>query len=269
MITVAPSRLAGDEWLQPLHWQYRAVTPVPFEGLHPAPGVDHAQWVVEAMTARDGIGFVVPDGYDRYARVLHPLEGRQRWRAVAPVYLRAGMETYPYPFPEPVQQVEGDMGAALVDALVPLLAASTTTSQHCHYALWSGWGELHPGSHTVAYAGRPRGLVRARERVQRKSEAALYSFVAACAVQPWWGGRDMLLFDGPLDAVTTIGWRTPMDDRLHRRSPQWWWPADRSWFVATEIDFPWSYVAGSTALIRSLMNDQRLETARVRPSDRW
>ena len=83
------------------------------------------------------------------------------------------------------------------------------------------------------------------------------------------GWADMLMFDGPLDAVTAVGWVAPIKDELRRRSPQWWWPDDRSWFVATEIDFPWSYVAGSTSLIDALMSDQESETVRVRPWQRW
>lgn len=231
------------------------------------------------MSGRDGIALVVPEGFDAYARLLHPLPDGRRWSAVAPAYLGAGTESYPYPFPEPVQHVEGDMGGAVVDALLPILAASTTTSRHCHYALWSGWGELHPGSHAALYA-RPSGpsplaALRSRREIRRlgeerrRSEAPLHSFVDACAVQPWWGGRDMLLFDGPIDAVATIGWLASLADELRRRSPQWWWPADRSWFLATEIDYPWSYVAGSMALIDSLTSDQGLEAVRVRPSERW
>lgn len=231
------------------------------------------------MGGREGVALVVPDGFEAYVRLLHPLQDGRRWSAVAPAYLGAGTEPYPYPFPEPVQNVEGDMGAAVVDALLPALTASTTTSQHCHYALWDGWGELHPGTSAVAYArhsGRsPLASIRSRRqagrlaRAQRRSEAPLHSFVDACPVQPWWGGRDMLLFDGPIEAVTTIGRLGPLEEELRRRSPQWWWPADKSWFVATEIDYPWSYVAGSDALIDSLMSDQGLETVRVRPSERW
>jgi hypothetical protein len=34
---------------------------------------------------------------------------------------------------------------------------------------------------------------------------------------------------------------------------------DRSWFVVTEIDFAWTYVAGSHALIEALLAEPRLE----------
>ena len=43
-----------------------------------------------------------------------------------------------------------------------------------------------------------------------------------------------------------------------------WWPADRSWLLATEVAHVWTHVAGSDALIDRLTNDSRLEAARVR-----
>jgi hypothetical protein len=113
------------------------------------------------------------------------------------------------------------------------------------------------------------GEIRRLQRAQRRTDAPLYAFVEACAVQPWWGGRDMLLFNGALHRVKAIGSLLPSDERLRRRGPQWWWPEDKSWFVATEIDYPWSYVAGSSALIDSLIGDPNLEAIRVDASKRW
>lgn len=104
---------------------------------------------------------------------------------------------------------------------------------------------------------------------ERRWEAPLYAFVASCAVQPWWGGRDMLLFDGPLQRVAAIGTLPLFAERLRRRSPQWWWPEDRQWFVATEIDYPWSYVGGEASLIDALIGDTNLEAVRADPSWRW
>jgi hypothetical protein len=38
-----------------------------------------------------------------------------------------------------------------------------------------------------------------------------------------------------------------------------WWPTDRSWFVATEIDFRWAYVGGSASCIAEILSDDRIE----------
>jgi hypothetical protein len=38
-----------------------------------------------------------------------------------------------------------------------------------------------------------------------------------------------------------------------------WWPADRAWFVATELDLDWTFVAGGTQLVERLHQNPRLE----------
>jgi hypothetical protein len=41
------------------------------------------------------------------------------------------------------------------------------------------------------------------------------------------------------------------------------WPADHAWFVATEIDHPWTGIGGSEALIQDLLDADRLNVTRV------
>jgi len=81
----------------------------------------------------------------------------------------------------------------------------------------------------------------------------------------------MFLFDGDVSAVVDIG-SPPSPYRpsagISRMSPQWWWPEDRSWFVATEIDDPWTYIAGPRALIDEVL-ELELEAVEVEYSDSW
>lgn len=44
-----------------------------------------------------------------------------------------------------------------------------------------------------------------------------------------------------------------------------WWPADRSWVVATEIDYEWTFVAGSDALVEAVLAHPDLEALRTTP----
>ena len=46
-----------------------------------------------------------------------------------------------------------------------------------------------------------------------------------------------------------------------------WWPDDRAWFVSTEIDFAWTYVGGTTALLEGLLADPLLEILPATVSD--
>jgi hypothetical protein len=57
-----------------------------------------------------------------------------------------------YPFPDTVAAAEGDLGDAVVDRLVEHLSRLSGGDVPSHYGLWSGWGDLHAGSTTVAYA---------------------------------------------------------------------------------------------------------------------
>jgi hypothetical protein len=43
------------------------------------------------------------------------------------------------------------------------------------------------------------------------------------------------------------------------QSPSLFWPEDRAWCVATEIDLDSTYVGGSPQLIEALLNDPRFE----------
>jgi hypothetical protein len=69
--------------------------------------------------------------------------------------------------------------------------------------------------------------------------------------------RRYLLAAGPIDAVmdpvpTIDGFDWGLSANL-------WWPEDRAWVVATEIDFAWTYVGGTRAAIDAVLADDRLE----------
>lgn len=77
--------------------------------------------------------------------------------------------------------------------------------------------------------------------------------------------------------LTAFGARTPasVDDQVESarqwrdqgdvQSPQLWWPEDRSWVVATEIDFDSTIVAGARELIAALLAADQIETLEVGP----
>jgi hypothetical protein len=93
--------------------------------------------------------------------------------------------------------------------------------ERCWFCAWEGVGFLH-------FDG-------VRERVRLPS-------------------RDYLLYTGPIELATT-----PLDD-VWVNSPHLWWPADRAWIVATEIDFAWTYVGGASSLVGELLDDPRIES---------
>jgi hypothetical protein len=54
---------------------------------------------------------------------------------------------------------------------------------------------------------------------------------------------------------------------FRQESPSLIFPADRSWFVATEVDFDSTYLGGSQELVDAVVADQRLEAWPVSATD--
>jgi len=65
-------------------------------------------------------------------------------------------------------------------------------------------------------------------------------------------GRDYLLLAGPLDAALQLGYR-PRPEWFLPQSPSIFWPSDRAWFTATEVDFDSTLVGGSSELVAALL----------------
>jgi hypothetical protein len=121
---------------------------------------------------------------------------------------------------------EGTLPAAEGERLVAILRTFTSTPDRCYLALWEGFGvpELQ------AFRNRPRlSLLH----------------------------RAYFLFLGPIDAVPSLSVGT------FRQPPNLWWPEDRAWCVATDIDLSETYLAGSEACIQQVVADADLEAFRV------
>jgi hypothetical protein len=76
-------------------------------------------------------------------------------------------------------------------------------------------------------------------------------------------GRDYFLLWGHMAELADLF------ESLGSQSPNIWWPNDRAWCVATEIDFAWTYVGGSAAAIRAVLADPRLEALPAKLTDRF
>ena len=185
------------------------------------------------------IGSVIPGGFGAYARLFHPVgvdeSRRERWSEVA---ARTGRIVHPEmqfhmiaaprgqtPSVDYNRRNQPRMGTLHLGhrrILVDHLRKATTTPDRCWFAMWEGLGGLNDGG--------------VRERVQLPS-------------------RNYLLYSGTIDRAL----ETPMDPFPFDQSPNLWWPEDRAWFVATEIDFDSTFVGGDKGLIAELVTDERLE----------
>jgi hypothetical protein len=105
--------------------------------------------------------------------------------------------------------------------LAHLLAAVTGTPERCWFAVWEGW-------------------------------AALAAWTADDAPRLELPNRRMLLLAGPLSAVAAPFTPPPAD-----QSANLWWPEDRSWCVATDIDLMTTYIRGQRRMHRSTRDGSR------------
>lgn len=217
-------------------------------------------WLAERIIgfARD-VGSVVPHGFEAYARVFHPLDdGRWADRAarngrIAHAEMQLHLISAP-PGAAPAWNGpldEGSVGSlpeGELEALVAVLRHHTGTPDHTWFAVWEGCG-LEGGSGYLVPSGEPVPSppvappeVLAGPRLERPN-------------------RSYVLLEGSLDDATAVG------KLLHGQSANLWWPEDRAWCVATEIDFSWTYVGGTEDLVADVLASPVLEALPARLTD--
>lgn len=179
----------------------------------------------------------VPQGYAAYVRICHPAEddtGRQahptmQWHALVGSADCFNMTGSMWPGANPDR---GDLAPPTLATLCRILAQHTSVPESCFFCVWNGYGWLSP-----------------------KAPARLHH-----------GDRDYILLTGPLRAALEIGDR-PHPGLFLPQSPNLFWPADRAWCVATEIDFDSTLVGGTSELAHHLLNDAALDAWPVDPDD--
>ncbi len=205
--------------------------------------VSAASWVESALTGAAGawtVAVMVPPVFSAYARVLPPTyevddEGRRhRWSEIAAcqnVALTAATR-----FDELVagsgrwgRPCDGGLDARETRALARVLSGFTATPDHASFCLWEGLGLAE----TEAWSNRPM-----RVRTPHRGYHLLTGAVSAAPVLP-----------------EPAAWRCA----------SLWWPADRAWLVATDIDGYSTYVGVGHAAIEAVLADPDLDAVAVDP----
>jgi hypothetical protein len=242
---VPAGRYGGPSHILPAVSDARA-----FGDLHRVDDVGSADWIVASVrNFQHDVGSLLPVTFDAYARVLHPAlrdctggdDVEVTWAEVAAANGRVAhlaMEwvaiTGDWSFVDQRTQPglwdrapsTGSLPQRQRASLASLLTRFTETPSDCWFAVWDGYGD-------APYPRRAAPLIRMPQ-------------------------RPMALLRGPLSAASTAfsrgGW--PETASL-------WWPDDRTWCVATDIDLMSTYVGGSTACIEAVLADKRLEAFAV------
>ena len=240
-------------------------------------------WVADWLGPRLGpfggwVGSVVPRGFEAYARVLHPVyDGagqRLRWAQVCAVTGRVahplmqwqaiaapaggGGATAAGQLLDPPEQgrLDPDEVAALCEVL-----DGATPGVECVMALWEGYGWIHGSPAVAVFTATGDGSGGGVD------DAVAPAFPPEVMTGPRLRlpGRGYLLFRGPVHAAADLGWS--YRDWFQPQPPNLMWPADRSWFVASEIDFDSTLVAGPRELIDEVLRDPRFDAWPVGPDD--
>jgi hypothetical protein len=203
------------------------------------------QWLEQAIKSgvrgEARLYSLVPSIYESYARILHPAIELGVWSPVSwqEIAAQAGTLCHPAADFELLMGTTqgrwqepwlGQLPHSVALQLVELLAAHTQT-QGCYLAVWEGYVHMKRyliGTYQLHQPVRVYGCFR--------------SPIAAILDLTHSGGY---IFSGP----------------------NLWWPEDRAWFCATDIDDVCTYVGGSGACIAAIL-DSGLETFEVPPDFR-
>jgi hypothetical protein len=150
---------------------------------------------------------------------------------------------------------EGALSPARGGELARVLEGHTSTPSLCWLCLWNGYGYLHEGGIawlTASDAPKKRRPPRFQLSFGRRSAP---KDGRALVMLP---NREYLLYQGTV--AQAAGWED---------GPNLWWPDDRAWCVASEIDLTTTYVGGTIELIDAILGSRELEASRVTPDDSW
>lgn len=230
-----------------------------------------AEWLTPLLSHRGGeVRSWMPEIFEAYARIFYPivrsgvLEGDEivarnpptlKWSEVAQwngwqVHPEMAPEAIVRPAPgesmKPPDVHLNDVGYNLeedqFDALAAILRRHTETPESSWFGLWEGYGDL-----MVGYAPTP-----GRQEVHQVAYPEVFALP----------DRNYLLYRGPISA-----WRL-IRGAHHTQVPDLWWPDDRSWCLATDTDFRWLYVGGTSDCIEEIANSTEVEALETRPEHR-
>lgn len=218
--------------------------------------VSAGEWIAPFLKAftvahgDSGVGSILPDAYDAYARVLHPAYRRSadhrqsfervRWAEVARANSRIVHPLVEWDFLIPdeshvcgqpdvwdTRPATGSIDPRVAEALCSVLVRHTSAPEDCWYAIWDGNTALDD-----------LGGLGGRMQIF---------------------GREYMLVRDEVEVA---------DKELEGIGPSLWWPVDRAWCVSSDVDLMATYVGGTEACIAEIVDNPDLEAFPVRATDK-
>ncbi|MGY1916247.1 hypothetical protein [Blastococcus sp. SYSU DS0973] len=222
-------------------------------GLPVETDVSVGTWIAGAVAHEDRgtVGSLVPPVFPAYARVLHP--------------------AYRYDGDEDVEVTWSSVAAVNGTVAHPLMQWPAVTggweylTEDSQPPTWDG--APAEGHLPTTVAGRMAGVLARHTAVPGSCLFGRWAGFDADAVRglptlPLPGARDVVLVRGGVTDATRNLAREPSE-----QSANLWWPSDRTWLVATDIDLVSTYVGGTATCIAELLATPALEVVRAAPAD--
>lgn len=270
----------------------------------PAESAEPARWLVKRLTTFGAdVLSIVPSGFEAYARVFHPASRAThtadggasstaaplRWAEVAALTGRTAHRAMQWPSIKGVNPTlydyaklragdvviegpeEGSLLLEVARALWPILEPHTDTRNECFFAIWEGFGCLPrtvldapafeiPARKFHLFTGPLEAIKGTFCTADSEEAVSMGTFVA-------YHREEVGLEESEFDEA-----QEKLADLLASQEPSYqsanlWWPEDRAWCVATEIDFNTTYIAGTQGLVDALLVCEELEVYQVEPTD--
>ncbi len=220
------------------------------------------------------MGLTVPRGYPAYARICHPATNKagepvswsevakaterrphalMQWHAIvgSPDYLNVTHSLW-----EGANPRRGALAHFALSSLCDRLDRGQSEPD-CYFCLWEGYGGLE------SYGWLKRDIAPdSKITVQDRHTFTPEELERSRLHLPH---RDYIVLAGPLRSALRIG--SFAIDSFWPQSPNLFWPADRTWCVATEIDFDSTLVAGPGQLIDAILRTPELDAWPVTVDD--
>jgi hypothetical protein len=231
-------------------------------------------WIAPRLTGEIGtVTGTVPSGYPAYVRICHPAPDQGRapvsWAEVARTtgrQVHALMQWHALVgSPDSLNMrgslwrggnpARGDLAPEVLGPLCALLGDHTGAVGHCYFGLWEGWGWVD-GVGVSAVWDSPSDVAADAIGVSEVQVEPGFSPDELSRPRMELPYRNYVLLEGPLSAALQIG-----------QSPNLFWPADRAWCVASEIDFDSTLLGGTVELIEAILDFPPFDAWPVGPAD--
>lgn len=189
----------------------------------PATTTEAAEWIERSRSGAGTVGSLVPNQHEACLKVQAPSPDVEDWWAEY---------------------------RALFEVIATVATDRTSTPLRAWFAVWEGHGFVNARTFVArsgALSRRDRRRLeqeQARLRAEDEHRDALTRSALNQVPRIALPHRTYYLLSGPVSAAVEL--TTPGNPERWCR-PDLWWPDDRRWFVATDVDF-WSvFVAGDSA----------------------